>query len=82
MSAYTEAFALVATFIASAFAVMRIALRQTQKVTDKFIQHLERTLEQQQSESKLHRDALGKLTGAVEKQSKIIARACRLKPVA
>ena len=79
MNMYLEALTLVGAFISSAFWVMRIALQQQRAITDRFIEHLEHTLEQQRCENKLHREALGKLTGAVDKQSKIIAKAYQLK---
>ena len=79
MNMYLEALTLVGAFISSAFWVMRIALQQQRAITDRFIEHLEHTLEQQQCENKLHSEALGKLTGAVERQSKLIGRALQLK---
>ena len=69
-----EALTLVGAFVSASFWVMRFALSQQRAITDRFIAHLERMLEEQRRSQELNRQSLAKLTGAVRRSSSILRR--------
>lgn len=74
---------MVGAFVSASFWVMRFALSQQRAITDRFIAHLEKMLDEQKKENRLHREALRKLTGAVRRCSSLVStsyRTCRTGP--
>jgi hypothetical protein len=69
-----ETLTLVGTFLTASFWMMRSAMNQQRIITERFIQHLERMIEDQKVENQANRASIRQLVGAVRRNSSIVER--------
>lgn len=58
------------SFISACMWIVRTATQQQKVITGRFIQYLEKLVEQQQAENRLNRSAVLRLIGAVRRNTK------------
>jgi hypothetical protein len=68
-----QGLALAGTFLSASIWWVRASLAQQNKITDRFISSLEKLLAEKREETRLNRIALHRLTGAVRRNSALIA---------
>lgn len=71
---WTELFALLGSFIASAFALVRVSLAQHRAMVDRFIGFLEESVRRQEEVNTRFQSALDRLTDSVQENSAMLAR--------
>ena len=74
-----QGLALAGTFLSASIWWVRASLAQQNRITDRFISSLEKLLADKNEESRLNRMALGRLTGAVRRNSALIIKSFRPK---
>lgn len=70
-----QGLALAGSFLSASIWWVRASLAQQNKITDRFISSLEKLLAEKKEEARLNRVALHRLTGAVRRNSALVARA-------
>lgn len=68
-----QGLALAGSFLSASIWWVRASLAQQNKITDRFISSLEKLLAEKKEEARLNRVALHRLTGAVRRNSTLIA---------
>ena len=68
-----QGLALAGSFLSASIWWVRASLAQQNKITDRFISSLEKLLAEKKEEARLKRVALHRLTGAVRRNSTLIA---------
>jgi hypothetical protein len=74
MNSWTELFALLGSFVASAFALVRFSFSQHRSMADRFVTFLEDALHRQEAVNLEFRQALEQLTENVRENSQLLAR--------
>lgn len=75
--AAVQGLALAGTFLSASIWWVRASLAQQNNITDRFISSLEKLLAEKKEEARLNRIALGRLTGAVRRNSALVAKSFR-----
>ena len=68
-----QGLALAGTFLSASIWWVRASLAQQNRITDRFISSLEKLIAEKKEEARLNRVALARLTGAVRRNSAIVA---------
>jgi hypothetical protein len=72
-----QGLALAGTFLSASIWWVRASLAQQNRITDRFISSLEKLLAEKNDEARLNRIALGRLTGAVRRNSSLLNKSFR-----
>jgi hypothetical protein len=72
-----QGLALAGSFLSASIWWVRASLAQQNRITDRFISSLEKLLAEKREEARLNRIALHRLTGAVRRNSALIASSFR-----
>lgn len=83
MSSWAELSALLASFIATSYALIRLVLSQHKATVDRFVTYLEQALERQEEINACFQPALEELTRCVRENSELarqIADSLRIAP--
>ena len=71
---WTELFALLGSFIASSFALVRVSLAQHRAMVDRFIGFLEESVRRQEEVNDRFQGAIDRLTESVQENSAMLGR--------
>lgn len=74
MSNWAELFALLASFIATSYALIRLVLHQHKATVDRFVTYLEQALARQEEINSCFQPALEELTACVRENSLLLGR--------
>lgn len=74
MTPSTEALALAGAFVTASLWMIRTSFQQQRAFAERFIRHLESSLEALKSETAFTRKAICRLTGAVRRNSQLLRR--------